>query len=392
VENITQEAERLFPYTQSLRRDFHRNPELGFREFRTAGIVARELTELGLEVTTGIGKTGVVALLEGAHPGPVLLLRFDMDALPIQEENTTDYVSNQSGVMHACGHDAHTAIGLSVAKLLNQKRDELHGVIKFMFQPAEEGLGGAESMITDGVLLEPKPDFALAMHVWNEKPLGWVGLSSGPVMAAAEAFRVRITGKGGHGALPSAAIDPIVATAHIINSLQSIVARNVPPLKTAVVSVTAIHGGDAFNVIPQDVEIKGTIRTFEPAVREMVLRRFREIIQQVAMAMECQCEIDLKSITPALVNDAKITSIVYDTAREVLPEHELDISAQTMGSEDMAFVLQFIPGCFVFIGSANDASGLAFPHHHPRFDFDEAVLPVAVSLITSASMKLLSGE
>jgi amidohydrolase len=391
VESILLGAQQLFSYTQSLRRDFHRNPELGFNEFRTAGIVSRELNELGLEVSTGVGKTGVVALLEGAHPGPVLLLRFDMDALPIQEENETDYISSQAGVMHACGHDAHTAIGLSVARLLHQWREELHGTVKFMFQPAEEGLGGAEAMIADGILTNPKPDFALAMHVWNEKPLGWVGLTSGPVMAAAEAFRVRFSGKGGHGALPSAAIDPITAAAQVIGSLQNIVSRNVHPLKTAVVSVTAIHGGEAFNVIPSEVEIKGTIRTFEPSVREMVLKRFRKIVEQGAAAMECQVEIDMKSITPALVNDAKITNLVYESTRAALPDHDLDTLAQTMGSEDMAFVLEKVPGCFVFIGSANETTGLAFPHHHPRFDFDEAVLPRAVNLMTSSTLHLLSG-
>jgi amidohydrolase len=391
VVSIIQEAEQLFAYTQTKRRDFHRNPELGFQEFRTAEIVARELSELGFVVTTGIGKTGVVALLEGIQPGPVLLLRFDMDALPIQEENQTEYVSCNQGVMHACGHDAHTSVGLSIAKLLHRHRDELHGVIKLMFQPAEEGLGGAEAMIADGVLTNPKPDYALAMHVWNEKPVGWLGLASGPVMAAAEAFQVRISGKGGHGALPSAAIDPIYAAAHIITGLQSIVSRNVPPLQTAVVSVTAIHGGEAFNVIPQEVEIKGTIRTFDPTIRQRVLSRFREIIMQSASAMECQAEIDVKSITPALLNDPNITKLVYEVASEILPSFDLDTTSQTMGSEDMAFVLQQVPGCFVFIGSANEASGLAFPHHHPRFDIDESVLPKAVGLMTSVTLRLLAG-
>ena len=389
--SIQQDAEQISTYTQKLRRDFHRNPEIGFQEYRTAGIVGRELSELGLKVTTGVATTGVVALLEGGHPGPVLLLRFDMDALPIQEENQTEYASCVDGIMHACGHDAHTAIGLSVAQLLSKHRNDLHGVVKFMFQPAEEGLGGAEAMIREGVLSSPEPDIALAMHVWNEKPLGWVGLASGPIMAAAEAFQVRIRGKGGHGALPSSAIDPILAAAQIITGLQSIVSRNVPPLKTAVVSVTAIHGGDAFNVIPQEVEIKGTIRTFDVEVRHRVLARFEEIVQQYAAAMECQADVDLRSITPALINDQRITKLVHEIASEVLPGYELDITAQTMGSEDMAFVLQQVPGCFIFIGSANEQDGLVYPHHHPRFDFDERVLPKAVALVTSAALKLLAG-
>lgn len=390
MKNIQLEAEQLFPYTQALRRDFHRYPEIGFQELRTAGIVASELKESGLEVMTGIAKTGVVALIDGVHPGPVLLLRFDMDALPIQEENQTEYLSCHENVMHACGHDAHVAVGLSVAKLLSRHRNELHGTVKFMFQPAEEGLGGAEAMIAEGVLSNPKPDIALAMHVWNEKPLGWVGIASGPVMAAAEAFEVRIIGKGGHGALPSATIDPLLTAAQIITNLQSIVSRNVPPLKTAVVSVTAIHGGEAFNVIPQEVEIKGTIRTFEPEIRQKVLDRFRKIIEQCAQAMECGTEIKVRSITPALINNPEITQLIYCTAKEVLPEFELDTKIRTMGSEDMAFVLKEIPGCFVFIGSG-PKTGEGYPHHHPRFDIDERVLPEAVELVTSAALRLLSG-
>lgn len=389
--NVLLEAENLLAYTLNLRRDFHRNPELGFQEIRTSRIVAQELSSLGLEIKTGVGKTGVVALLDGKNPGPVTLLRFDMDALPIQEENEVEYKSNTDGIMHACGHDAHTAIGLSVARLLTQHRDDLHGMVKFMFQPAEEGLGGAEAMISDGVLADPRPDLALAMHVWNEKPLGWIGVAPGPVMAASESFLVRIIGKGGHGALPNATNDPIFAAAQIITSLQSIVSRNVPPLETAVVSVTAIHGGDAFNVIPQDVEFKGTIRSFDPSVRMNVLTRFREIISQTAAALNCKAEIELKSITPALYNDPKICEVIKSVIGWILPDSKLDSSERTMGSEDMAYVLEKVPGCFIFLGSADETKGLNYPHHHPRFDFDEKVLSKAVGLMTSATLELMAG-
>src|SRR5512141_1775278 len=205
--NFLQHAEELFPYTQSMRRDFHIHPELGFREIRTGGIVAKELESLGLEVTKGVGKTGVVGLLEGNKPGPTLLLRFDMDALPITEETGAEYASQNQGVMHACGHDGHTAIGLTVAKMLQNHRDELSGTIKFCFQPAEEGFngeecGGNEMMIRDGVLDAPKVDRTLSLHLWNDKPLGWVGVASGPVMAGAEQFSIHLTGRGGHGAAP----------------------------------------------------------------------------------------------------------------------------------------------------------------------------------------------
>ena len=240
MKTIIKHAEELFPYNQAMRRDFHMHPELGFEEVRTAGIVARELQELGIEVTTGVGKTGVVALIEGPERGPVVLARVDMDALPIQEDSSAEYASQTPGLMHACGHDGHTAIGLTVAKMLVARQDELKGTVKLVFQPAEEGLGGAELMVEEGVLENPRPDCSLSLHVWNEKPVGWIGATSGPAMAASETFYINITGKGGHGAAPHLSIDPLLAAAQVVTTLQSIVARNVPPLDTAVVSVTSI--------------------------------------------------------------------------------------------------------------------------------------------------------
>jgi amidohydrolase len=383
------EAQDLSEFTRFLRRDFHRHPELGFQEVRTAGIVTRTLTELGLEVTPGIGKTGVVALLEGNQPGPVVMLRFDMDALPIVEETGADYASENPGVMHACGHDAHTAIGLTVARILHDHRQEFRGTVKFVFQPAEEGLGGAEGMIAAGVLDNPKPDFALGVHVWNERPLGWVGVTPGPVMAAADIFKVRITGKGGHGAVPNLSVDPVVASAQVINALQSIIARNVAPLQGAVVSVTAIHGGEAFNVIPPFVELRGTIRAFDPDVHAKVLRRFEEITNGVSTAMGCKVDIELAGITPAVINDLKVTSSVQASAAHILPQDQLETGFRTMGSEDFAFFSEQVPGCFIFVGSANPEKGLDAPHHHPRFDIDEGVLPKAAALVSGAALDLL---
>ncbi len=383
------EAQELYEFTRFLRRDFHRHPELGFQETRTAGVVARSLTELGLEVTPGIGKTGVVALLEGSQPGPVVMLRFDMDALPIKEETGAEYASVNPGVMHACGHDAHTAIGITVARILNTHRQELCGTIKFVFQPAEEGLGGAEGMIAGGVLDNPKPIYALGLHVWNEKPLGWLGATIGPEMAAAEIFHVRITGKGGHGAIPNLAIDPVVASAQVITALQNIVSRNVSPLQTAVVSVTTVHGGEAFNVIPPAVDLTGTIRTFEPEVREKVLGRFKEIVTSISAGMGCQAEIELTPLTPAVINDPGVTRSVLASAAKILPGDHCETGFRTMGSEDMAFFLQRVPGCFIFVGSANKEKKLDAPHHHPRFDIDEEVLPKAVALMVGAAVDLL---
>src|SRR5688572_13051060 len=361
------QAKELFPYTQSLRRDFHLHPELGFREFRTGGIVAKELEALGIEVTKGVGKTGVVGLLEGTKPGPTLLLRFDMDALPIVEETGAEYASQNQGVMHACGHDGHTAIGLTVAKMLNAHRDELAGTIKFCFQPSEEGnngeeVGGAEMMMRDGVLDSPKVDMSLALHLWNEKPLGWIGVTQGPVMAGGEIFAVKVTGKGGHGANPHATIDPVVAAANIVNALQSITSRNVSPLDAAVVSVTQIHGGTAFNVIPQEVMLEGTIRTFDSGVRQKVLERFEQIARNVGEGMGCQVEVNIKRITPALVNNASMTAKVQETARHVLPESDFDSKYQTMTAEDMAFVQEKVPGCYFFVGSNNKTRHLDYGH------------------------------
>src|SRR5512147_1813077 len=335
------EAQELLLYTRTLRRDFHMHPELGFNEIRTGGIVAKELEQLGIEVTKGVGKTGVVGLLEGAKPGPVILLRFDMDALPITEDTEAEYASTNPGIMHACGHDGHTAIGLTVAKILHAHRDELAGTIKFCFQPSEEGpngeeVGGAEMMLRDGVLDNPKVDKTLSMHIWNEKPFGWVGVAGGPVMAGAEIFTIKVTGRGGHGAIPQAAVDPVVASAQIINALQTIVSRNVAPLDTAVVSVTTVNAGTAFNVIPQTAELTGTIRTFNSGVRQRVVERFEQIARGVGEALGCQVDVNVKRMTPALINDSAIAAKVQNAARRLLGEPDLDTSGfTTMGAEDM---------------------------------------------------------
>jgi amidohydrolase len=387
------EAQALFEYTQSLRRDFHMHPELGFQEVRTAGIVAKELTGLGLEVTTGVGGTGVVAIVGGTKPGPVVLVRADMDALPIVEETGAAYASQTKGVMHACGHDAHTAVLLTVARMLHARRDELAGTVKLIFQPAEEGMGGAERMIEGGVLENPKVDAALALHVWNERPVGWFGVAGGPTMAGAEIFKVRVIGKGGHGAVPHLAVDPILAAAQVVSALQGIVSRNVPPLQTAVVSVCTVHGGETFNVIPPAVELTGTIRTFDAAVRQTVLARFEQTVQAAAEAMGCRAEIELQRLTPATVNDPATAARVQAAARRLFPAADVDTANYiTMGSEDFAFILEKVPGCFFFVGTANPDKGLDAAHHHPKFDIDEAALPRAAALMTAAVVDLLSGK
>jgi len=393
--NFLKQAQELFPYSQTLRRDFHMHPELGFTEVRTGGIVAKELEALGIEVTKGVGKTGVVGYLEGSKPGPTILLRFDMDALPITEETGAEYSSTNPGVMHACGHDGHTAIGLTVAKMLHAHREELAGNIKFCFQPSEEGtngeeIGGALMMMRDGVLESPKVDRTLSLHVWNDKPLGWIHVAKGPVMAGAELFIVKLTGKGGHGASPDTTVDPVVAAAQIVTALQTIVSRNVAPLKPAVVSVTSIHSGTAFNIIPQTAEINGTIRTFEPEVRKLVLRRFEEIVRGIATSMNCKVEITIKQVTPPVINNGAVAESVLNSAQTVFPQTNIDTEAYlTMGAEDMGYMQEKADGCYFFIGSANAEKNLNYNHHHPKFDFDEQALISGAALMATAAADLL---
>ncbi len=374
------------------RRDFHRHPELGFQEFRTSGIVAKYLSTLGLEVQTGIGKTGVVGVLEGSRPGPVVMLRFDMDALPIQELNQTEYASQTPGVMHACGHDAHTAIGMGIAQLLTTHREELAGTIKFVFQPGEEGCGGALAMIADNVLENPAPDVALGLHVWNDQPLSLLAAGPGGVMAAADIFTIKVQGKGGHGAQPHLCVDAVLIASQIVVALQSIVARNVNPRHTAVVTVGSIHAGKAFNVIADTAEMTGTIRTFDAATRDQIIGRLTDVVEQTARALGGSATIEIKKISPATVNDAQVARMVRETAADVIGAENVTADQFTMTAEDMSEFLSRVPGCFFFIGSANAAKGLNAPHHNPHFDIDEAVMPLGVAVLASTALRYLNGD
>lgn len=378
-------AEALAPEMIERRRDFHRHPELGFQEVRTGSIVARTLTDLGLEVRTGVGKTGVIGLLEGDRPGPTVLLRFDMDALPITEENAVDYASTTPGVMHACGHDGHTAIGLTVARMLMESRSKLAGTFKLVFQPAEEGLGGARAMVADGALEGPSPVASFGLHVWNTKPLGWVAATDGPVMSAADRFTVRLRGRGGHAASPRESRDPVVAAAHLVTALQSIVSRNVDALDQAVLSVTSVHAGTAFNIIPETAELLGTVRTFTPEVRERVIARFDAIVANLAAAFDVESSIDYQSGTKAVSNAADLAARVRELAAGVPGVTNIVAGERTMGSEDMSEFMDGRPGCYFFIGSRNDEQGLNFGHHHPRFDFDERALVTGAALMAAVA-------
>ncbi len=368
------------------RRDLHRHPELAFEEIRTAGIVAQELGKLGLEVITGVGKTGVVGILDGKRDGPTVMVRCDMDALPINESNETDYISEATGKMHACGHDGHTAIGLAVAKMLAAQRERMAGRVKFVFQPAEEAGFGALEMIKDGVLTDPAPEACVGLHLRNDMPLGEIGITAGPIMSGADAFTITIRGSGGHGALPDQTRDPIVAGAQIIGALQTVVSRNVSALDTAVLSVTTFHAGDTYNVIPSEARLTGTFRTYLEETHDLVTRRLHEIATAVAAALQCEAQVEINVSSPPVVNDAAVTARLRKAFSRMESAHSLRWleNARWMPAEDMAFFLEKVPGTFLFVGSANPARHLDYPHHHPRFDFDEDALPIGAGLLATA--------
>jgi amidohydrolase len=390
--DFLQDAAALKDQLTAWRRDLHQYPELSFEEHRTAGVVTTELRNLGLEVQSGVGQTGVVGLLEGDNDGPTVLIRCDMDALPIHEANAVPYVSANEGVMHACGHDGHTAIGMGVAHLLHQKRSQINGRVKFVFQPAEEIALGAQAMIDDGVLNAPEPDVALGLHLWNTIPFGQVGITPGPIMAGADIFEITIQGAGGHGASPHETHDPLLAAAQLVTALQSIVSRNVDPLDTAVLSVTSISAGTAFNVIPHAAHLKGTIRTYRKETREHIITRMKDISHHVAQAMGCTAVVKVDYLTPPLNNDQHVTEKVQEALAPYIDQQHVRFDERTMGAEDMAVFLDAVPGCFLLVGSANAAAGLDYPHHHPQFDFDEAALPFGAALLASAAAAYVMPE
>ncbi|ALJ69590.1 MULTISPECIES: M20 family metallopeptidase [unclassified Synechocystis] len=363
------------------RRQFHQYPELGFQEQLTAAHIAETLTKLEIPHTPGIAKTGIMATVDSGKPGPVLAIRADMDALPVTEENEVDYRSLHPGKMHACGHDGHTAIALGTAQYLAAHRDSFRGQVKFFFQPAEEGPGGAKPMIEAGVLENPAVDAIVGLHLWNDLPVGTVGIKPGPVMAAVEHFECQLFGQGGHGAMPHQTVDTLVISAQIVMALQGIVARNLNPLQSAVVTVGQLQSGTAFNVIPDSAYFRGTVRYFDPSFAGYFAQRIEEIIKGICQSHGANYQFTYENIYPPVVNDRRLADLVRSAAADVLlTDDHLQPDYQTLAGEDMSFFLQAVPGCYFFLGSANGDLGLAYPHHHPRFNFDEAVLPVGVEL------------
>ncbi len=362
------------------RRQLHQYPELGFREEQTAQFIQQLLDQWQIPYQAQVAHTGIVALIEGSEPGPTVGIRADMDALPIAEQNEVPYRSCYANTMHACGHDGHTAIALGTAKLLKAAQPHLKGSVKIIFQPAEEGPGGAQPMIEAGILQNPDVEAMIGLHLWNNLPLGTVGVKGGPSMARSDRFDIQIEGRGGHGALPHQTIDTLIVGTQVVNALQTIVSRNVNPLKSAVVSVGKFQAGDTFNVIAPTAEIVGTVRSFEPELSELIAERIDQIVAGICQAHGATYHLNYHRGYPPVQNDAQIAALVDQAARQVLGTTAQVVPEVTMGGEDMAYFLEAVPGCYFFLGSANVDLGLHFPHHHPRFDFDETALGIGVEI------------
>lgn len=371
------------------RRDLHRHPELAFQEHRTAGIAAERLRTAGFEVRTGIARTGVVGTLRGAGGGPTLMLRADMDALPILEETAHDYTSSASGVMHACGHDAHVAIGLAVAERLARSREEWSGTIRCLFQPAEEVGNGARAMIEEGVL--DGVDAALGLHVWTSLPSGELGVAPGPLMASAASFEARVIGRGGHGAMPHETIDPVFLATQLVQAWQGLVSRFTSPLEPAVITVSAIQAGEAYNVIPDSALLRGTVRSFDVAVTHELERRMEALGRGLAGAWGAGFEFRFEVDTPPTVNDARVAEVVRGAAIAVAGADAVRSGPEvrTMGAEDFGEFLQRVPGCFFFVGAGSEEAGAVHPHHSPRFEICEKSLPLGVEVMERAARAML---
>lgn len=373
------------------RRAIHRHPELAYQEGQTAALVAQRLKELDLdEVHESVGGTGVVGLLRGSRPGKTVLLRADMDALPIEEPSGAPYASECAGVMHACGHDGHTAMLLGAARLLAERRD-FAGNVKFMFQPAEEGGAGALRMIEAGVLESPQVDAAFALHVDALKYAGQVATRSGPSMAAADRFTIVVQGAGGHAARPHLAVDPVVIASHIVVALQTLVSREVDPTELAVVTIGSLAAGTTFNVIPDTATLQGTVRTYLPEVQELLERRLGEVASGVAAAMRASVSVDYQRGYPPLVNHVSGSDLVGQVVRELLGPDAWAEKEQVMGAEDFSYVLQHRPGAMFWLGVRNPTWPEPRPIHSPTFDIDETALPIGTAVMAETALRYLAG-
>ena len=391
--SIKQDFDEILPGVVADRRHFHENPELAFEEFKTAAYVAERLEQLGVEdIKTGVGGTGVTGMIRGTQgDGKVIMLRADMDALPILEEVESDYKSKVDGKMHACGHDAHTAMLLGVARILMQRRDSFKGAVKVLFQPAEEvPPGGAQAMIKDGALEDPKVDASLGMHVASDMPSGEISWRVGPNSAGSDRFRAVIKGRGGHAARPQKAVDPVVIAAHAILALQTLVSRETDPMDAAVLSTTAVLAGEAFNVIPDTAELRGTVRTIDAETRERFAKRVPEVINGIASSMGAEVDFTYIKGYPSVQNDAEITEIVRRAAVEVAGEENVFEGDLGLGGEDYSYFSLEVPSCFFRLGTRNEDRGIVWGHHHPKFDVEEEGFVNGMATMATAAINYLN--
>ena len=391
-------AEEFSPTVVQWRRDFHAHPELSNREERTARVVAQHLREMGIDdVKTGVAHHGVVALIPGGKPGPTVALRADMDALPIEEKAGLEYASKNKGVMHACGHDVHTAVLLGTAQVLMKIRDQLPGTVKLIFQPAEEGTplgedGGAGMMVDQGVLENPKVSAIFALHVSPELDTGKIAYRTGVFLASVDRFHVTVTGKQSHGAMPWQGVDPIVATAHVITAIQTVASRRIDARDPVVVSVGIIRAGQAWNIIPAEVVLEGTIRTHDTEVRRQATQEFHRIVQQTAAAHGATAKIDLSDYGPAVWNDPELGARMTPTVERAVGEGNLVESKPAMGGEDFAHYAQKVPGFFMFLGVHDPSSQTVHGLHTPYVVADESALPLGVRAMALLAVDYLTGE
>ncbi|MFW6301313.1 MAG: M20 metallopeptidase family protein [Bacillota bacterium] len=388
-ERIIELADRIEAEMIGWRREIHMNPELGFEEKETAELISRVLTELGIPHQTGIAGTGVVGLI--GDSGPVIGIRADMDALPIQEQGDKEYISQNDGKMHACGHDGHVATLLGLAKAAVELGDELEGRIKLIFQPAEEGPGGAKPMIEAGVLSEPEVDYMLALHIWNDNEVGYVGTKTGGFFASSDEFDLDILTESSHGASPHEGNDAIVVASEVVQALQSVVSRNIDPTDSAVITVGKIEGGYRRNVIADKVRLEATIRALNSEVRKLLEKRIKEIIEGVARTYGADYDLEYRELYPPLINDDQVFDKVRESAEEMLgADNFLEIEKPTLGAEDFAYFLQEKPGAMFLVGGRNEAKGIEAPHHHPDYDFDEAALKIGLKVMLNTAIKLIA--
>ena len=380
-------AQARAPAVAELRHDLHRHPETAFREHRTAGVLAERLRALGLEVRTDLAETAVVALLVGARPGPTVALRADIDALPIREQSAVAYRSEEAGAMHACGHDGHTAILAGAAEVLSSLRQEIAGRILFLFQPAEEPVAGARVLCATGFLREYDVETIAGLHGWTGIPLGSIDVSAGPVMASTDTFDIALAGRGGHAAMPHLAVDPVVAAAHVVTALQSVASREISPVLPVVVSVTSVQAGDAYNVIPEQAHLKGTIRALDAGVRAKAPDCIRRIAAGVAAAYGATATAEFHEGCPVTVNDERVCAAVRAAAVPLLGAANVRAAGEpSMGAEDFSYYAQEVPAAFFRLGL-----GDVPPLHNPHFDFPDAALLLGVELMCRVGLRLLAG-